>query len=350
MASTSRGHRALRSATCTAEEVPQPPGAVDNCGPMPPLAVIVAAALDLALGDPPNRLHPVAWMGRAIAGGRRALCHGGPGSLFAGGALVTLVVAAVAAIAGMAIAAVAARLGPAGPLVEGAALSLLLSVRGLIRAARAVAGPLAAGDLEAARAAVAFHLVSRPTATLGPDDIASAAVESIAENLTDAVVAPVCFYLVFGLAGAAAYRALNTADAMLGYRDGPLEWFGKLAARLDDVLNFVPARLAALGLVAGALAAGENARGALRTLRRDGALTASPNAGRTMAAMAGALGLTLTKRRTYRLGDGRAPAAGDVARAVRVFAWAVALTLGVLLVLDSLALFLRGGRGSLGII
>ncbi len=281
---------------------------------MPPLAVIVAAALDLALGDPPNRLHPVAWIGRAIAGGRRALCRGGRAQLVVGGALVTLAVAAVAAAAGLAVATLAARLGSAGPLVEGAALSLLLSIRGLVRAARAVAGPLAAGDLEAA------------------------------------LVAPLCFYLVFGLAGAAAYRAVNTADAMLGYRDGSLEWFGKLAARLDDVLNFVPARLAALGLVAGAVAAGEDARGALRMLRRDGALTASPNAGRTMAAMAGALGLTLGKRGAYRLGEGRPPTAGDVARAVRVFAWAAGLTLGALLLLDSLALFLRGGRGALGII
>jgi len=317
---------------------------------MLPLAVIVAAALDLALGDPPNRLHPVAWIGRAIAGGRRALCRGGRAQLVVGGALVTLAVAAVAAAAGLAVATLAARLGSAGPLVEGAALSLLLSIRGLVRAARAVAGPLAAGDLEAARAAVACHLVSRPTATLGPDEVASAAVESVAENLTDALVAPLCFYLVFGLAGAAAYRAVNTADAMLGYRDGSLEWFGKLAARLDDVLNFVPARLAALGLVAGAVAAGEDARGALRMLRRDGALTASPNAGRTMAAMAGALGLTLGKRGAYRLGEGRPPTAGDVARAVGVFAWAAGLTLGALLLLDSLALFLRGGRGALGII
>src|SRR5439155_652644 len=191
---------------------------------MPPLAVIVAAALDLALGDPPNRLHPVAWIGRAIAGGRRALCRGGRAQLVVGGALVTLAVAAVAAAAGLAVATLAARLGSAGPLVEG---------------------------------------------------------------------------------------------ALLGYRDGSLEWFGKLAARLDDVLNFVPARLAALGLVAGAVAAGEDARGALRMLRRDGALTASPNAGRTMAAMAGALGLTLGKRGAYRLGEGRPPTAGDVARAVR---------------------------------
>src|SRR6267142_1113941 len=174
------------------------------------------------------------------------------------------------------------------------------------RPSLAVPRPLAAGDLDAARAAVGLHLVSRPTATLGPDEVASATIESLAENLTDAVIAPVCFYLLFGLAGAAAYRAVNTADAMLGYRDGALEWFGKLAARLDDVLNFVPARLAALGLLAGAAAAGEDARGALRMLGRDGALTASPNAGRTMAAMAGALGLTLAKRGAYRLGEGRA--------------------------------------------
>src|SRR5438034_1371132 len=118
---------------------------------MPPLAVIVAAALDLALGDPPNRLHPVAWIGRAIAGGRRALCRGGRAQLVVGGALVTLAVAAVAAAAGLAVATLAARLGSAGPLVEGAALSLLLSIRGLVRAARAGAGPLAAGDPEAAR-------------------------------------------------------------------------------------------------------------------------------------------------------------------------------------------------------
>src|SRR5437763_137761 len=256
---------------------------------MPLLSLIVAAALDLALGDPPNRLHPVAWMGRAIGAGRRWLCHGGPPRLFVGGALVTLTVVGVAAGAGAAVAALAGRLGPAGPLVEGAALSLLLSVRGLIRAGQAVARPLAAGDLDAARAAVCLHLVSRPTATLGPDEVASATIESLAENLTEAVIAPVCFYLLFGLAGAAAYRAVNTADAMLGYHDGALEWFGKLAARLDDALNFVPARLAALGLLAGAAAAGEDARGALRMLRRDGALTASPNAGRTMAAIADAL-------------------------------------------------------------
>jgi adenosylcobinamide-phosphate synthase len=314
-------------------------------------AVAVAVAVDLLLGDPRNALHPVAWMGRGIGLGRRMLCRGGRVRLLVAGAVVTLAVASLAGAAGAAVTLLAARLGAATALVvEGAALSLLLSLRGLVTAARAVAQPLGAGDLEAARAAVAFHLVSRPTAALAPDEVASAAVESIAENLTDALVAPVCFYLLFGLAGAAAYRAVNTADAMIGYRDGALEWFGKVAARLDDALNFVPARLAALGLVGAAGAAGEDARGALRILRRDGARTASPNAGRTMAAMAGALGLTLAKRGAYRLGDGRPPAASDVSRAVGVFVWAAGLTLGALLLLDSLVLFLRGGRGPLGII
>jgi adenosylcobinamide-phosphate synthase len=289
-------------------------------------------------------------MGRAIATGRRGLSRGGRVRLVIAGGLLILAVAAAAAAGGAAVSATAQRLGAAAPFVEGAALSLLLSLRGLIAAARAVAAPLAAGDLAAARAAVGLHLVSRPTAALAPDEVASAAVESVAENLTDAFVAPVCFYLVFGLAGAAAYRAVNTADAMIGYRDGTLEWFGKVAARLDDALNFVPARIAALGLVGAAVLAREDARGAWRVLRRDGGRTASPNAGRTMAAMAGGLGLTLAKRGAYRLGDGRPPAASDIARAVRVFAWAAALTFGALLLLDSLALFLRGARGPVSII
>jgi adenosylcobinamide-phosphate synthase len=314
------------------------------------LAVLVAVGLDLAVGDPPNRVHPVAWMGRAIAIGRARLCRGGATRLLLGGAVLTLSVAGLSAVIGGAVAAVARSSPAATALVDGVALSLLLSVRGLITAARAVAKPLAAGDLDAARAMLAFHLVSRPTTALSPDEVASGAVESVAENLTDSFVAPVCFYLVFGLPGAAAYRAVNTADAMIGYRDGPLEWFGKVAARLDDALNFVPARLAALSVVGGAALAGEDARGAWRVLRRDGARTASPNAGRTMAAMAGALGLTVVKPGAYRLGSGRHATAADIARAVRVFAWAASLAVGVLLLLDSLALFLRGARAPVGII
>ena len=232
---------------------------------------------------------------------------------------------AIAALAGWGVAALAAQTGWAQPLVIGAALWLLLALRGLFTAAAKVARPLAHGDLPAARVAVAWHLVSRPTQDLDAGGVASAAVESVAENLTDAYAAPVAFFLVFGLPGAAFYRAVNTADAMIGYRDGALDYFGKVAARLDDVLNVIPARLAALAIVAASALAGANAAAAWRMLRRDRARTASPNAGWTMAAIAGALGVTLEKPGSYRLGDGHAPRPDDIARAVRIVGLAAGL-------------------------
>jgi adenosylcobinamide-phosphate synthase len=282
-------------------------------------------ALDAALGDPPSALHPVAWLGRLLAAGRRRLCTGAPAALLVAGASLTGVVAVLAALGGAAVAALAARAGWAEPVILGTALWLLLALRGLLAAAAEVGAPLARGDLQAARAALGWHLVSRPTHDLDAAHVASGAVESVAENLTDAYVGPVAFFLVFGLPGAALYRAVNTADAMLGYREGALEYFGKAAARLDDVLNLVPARLAALALVAAAAVAGANARGAWTTLLRDRRRTASPNAGWTMSAIAGALDVTLEKPGAYRLGDGRAPRPGDIARSVRIVATAAAL-------------------------
>ena len=290
----------------------------------------------MALGDPPNRYHPVAWVGRLLAAGRGLLCRGSPAGLFAGGAALTIGAAIVAGIAGALVSALAVRLGPAGVFVEALALSGLLSLRGLVGAARAVAADLDRGDMGAARRTVAYHLVSRPTAELDEGHVASAAVESVAENLTDGLLAPACFFLVGGLAGAAAYRVVNTADSMFGYREGVLEYFGKAAARLDDVLNLIPARIATLSLVAGAVLVGENARGALAILRRDRGRTEIPNAGWTMAAMAGALGVVLEKPGAYRLGDGALPVAADIERAVRVLRAAA----GVSLVLTATAVLL----------
>jgi adenosylcobinamide-phosphate synthase len=287
-------------------------------------AIAVAVALDLAFGDPPDRFHPVAWLGRLLSIGTRRLCVGPPGRLLVAGAALTLLVAAVAAAAGGGVELVAAHAGWAQPIVTGVALWTLLALRGLFAAAAAVARPLANGDLPAARSALGWHLVSRPTQDLDAAQVASGAVESVAENLTDAYIAPIMFFLALGLPGAAVYRAVNTADAMIGYRAGALEYFGKLAARLDDALNLVPARLAALAIVVASPLAGASARGAWRTLRRDRARTASPNAGWTMSAVAGALAVTLDKPGAYRLGDGRAPGAEDVARAVRIVAVAAA--------------------------
>ena len=245
--------------------------------------------------------------------------------------MLTLGVAAVAAVAGALLMALAGRLGHAGVLLEALALTCLLSLRGLVGAAREVAAELARGDLVAARRVVGHHLVSRPTAALDEGHVASAAVESVAENLTDSVVAPALCYLVAGLPGAAVYRVLNTADAMFGYRDGPLEHFGKVAARLDDVVNLLPARLSGLSLVVGAALAGQRAGGAWTALRRDGRRTASPNAGWTMSAMAGALGVRLEKPGAYELGAGRLPAGPDIERSVKVFRAAVAVSIGALI-------------------
>src|SRR5262245_4221602 len=203
-----------------------------------PLAVLaIALGIDLIVGDPPNRFHPVAWLGTAIAALRKRLARGSVVWLLTAGAAVTLGVAAASALAGALVARLAAHAGLAGILAEGVALSLCLSVRGLWRAAGEIMVLLERGDLAAARAAVSFHLVSRPTGDLDAGEVAAATVESVAENLTDSVLAPALMYLAFGLPGAALYRAVNTADAMLGYREGALEHFGKLAARADDLLN-----------------------------------------------------------------------------------------------------------------
>jgi adenosylcobinamide-phosphate synthase len=181
------------------------------------------------------------------------------------------------------------------------ALKTTFAWSALGRAGRQLRDRVAAGDLGGARHALR-SLCSRDPATLDQPQLLAAAIESTAENASDSFVAPVFYYLLFGLPGAFAYRAVNTLDAMIGYH-GRYEYLGKAAARLDDLLNFIPARLTALLLlVAGALGGGDARRG-WSILRRDGARTESPNAGRPMAAMAGLLGVALEKVDHYCLGD-----------------------------------------------
>ena len=293
------------------------------------MILLAALALDLLTGEPRNRWHPVAWLGRVLGLAFGAGPQTGRLAPFLHGALVVIALAGATAWAISAIQAAMIPLGWFGLIVQAWLLKCSFSLRGLVGAARSVERSLASGDLARARAEVGTHLVSRRTETLGPAALASATIESVAENLTDSFLAPIVFYLVFGLPGAWAYRVVNTADAMVGYREGILEYLGKPAARLDDLLNLVPARLAALALVLGAALAGADAARALRVLRRDHARTASPNAGGTMAAMAGALGVVLEKPGAYRLGDGNPPTCRDIGRSLRVLVAAAALTSAV---------------------
>ena len=298
--------------------------------------LVLAVALDLLAGEPPNRWHPVAWLGRFITLGR-ARAPRAPDDLAVYGAFLIVIVAGLAAGGALVAQALAGELpGAAAPLAQAWLLKCSFSLRALFEAGELVRGHLVAGDLDGARRQVARHLVSRDTSGLDAGGVASATVESLAENLTDSLVAPLCFYVAgvllggvpLGLALAWAYRAVNTADAMIGYRRDDLLYLGRATARADDALNHVPARLAAAAMVAGAGLAGVSAAGAARVLRRDGARTESPNAGRTMAAMAGALGVTLEKRGHYRLGEGPLPDPAAIDGAMRVLRWASALCVG----------------------
>lgn len=268
---------------------------------------VAALGLDLLVGEPPSWAHPVVWVGRLITR-LEARAPRDPGAQLLSGV-------AIVAVPACAVALLGAGLGRVRPAWLRIPLSLWLlkttfSVRALLAASRSVEARLAADDLDGARDALR-SLVSRERSALDRAHVASAAVESAAENLSDSYVAPLFWYALGGLPAALAYRAINTADAMVGYR-GRYEYLGKASARSDDVANIVPARLSGLALAAAAPLAGADARGAARVLCRDHGRTASPNAGWPMAAAAGALGVRLEKIDHYVLGDGRDPAAADL--------------------------------------
>jgi adenosylcobinamide-phosphate synthase len=308
----------------------------------------LAAAIDLLLGDPPNRYHPVAWMGSFIGWGERRAPAMGRANRFVYGAALVLAGAAAFTLPVTLLTIAARRLGPvvyvaiSAPLLKSA-----FTHSGLIRAAGMVQRALQAGDLVEARRLVSWHLVSRDTSALSAELVAAAAVESVAENVTDGTVAPLFYFLLFGLPGAWAYRFCNTCDSMLGYRDPEYEYLGKFAARLDDLLNWAPARLTGLLMTCAAWLAREDAPNAWRTMWRQHRRTASPNAGWAMCAMAGALNVTLEKVGRYRLEGGAAPLSADtIQRAGRVAnLTAVLFSLafsGVLLVLFWMRRLLHG--------
>jgi len=268
-----------------------------------PGVLAAALAIDWAFGELPAVAHPVVWMGQVARRFERALPSQGARRQLCAGALLALLVPLGFAGASLALLALTRAWPLAHWLVQVLLLTAMFAARALGDAAREVARALQAGKLERARLGLR-SLCSRDPSQLTEPELIAATIESVAENASDSFVAPIFYYVLLGLPGAVLYRAVNTLDAMVGYR-GRYEYLGKASARLDDVLNFVPARLtAALLLLAGALA-GQDARRGLFTWRRDARSTASPNAGRPMAAMAGLLGVRLEKAGHYALGDAR---------------------------------------------
>jgi adenosylcobinamide-phosphate synthase len=185
---------------------------------------------------------------------------------------------------------------------------------------------LNSGDLDKARQLTAFHLVSRDTSTLSENQVVSAVIESLAENIVDSIISPLFYYLLGGLPLAWSYRFVNTADAMVGYHSEKYEYFGKFSAKLDDILNFIPARLSGLLIIIAAFLCRYNALNAYRTMLTQSKNTLSPNAGIPMSAVAGALEITLEKVNHYQLkGADATPNSLDIQKAIHLLKIAVAL-------------------------
>ena len=310
---------------------------------------LLAMLIELVVGYPQRLFaaigHPVTWIGALI----RALDDtlnkdaDAPNRRRGAGVITVLILLAVVGAIAVLIEHVLLRL-PYGIFAEAILASTLLAQKSLHRYVAAVAVTLEAGDLVAARKAVS-HIVGRDTGALDEAGVARAAIESLAENFSDGIVAPVLWMAIAGLPGAALYKAINTADSVIGHRTPRHEAFGWAAARLDDLVNLPASRLSALLLIAAAaLRQGASAQGSFRAVRRDAALHRSPNAGYPEAAMAGALGLSLAGPRVYggvriedaQMGDGRREAnAADIRNALALYRYADAILIAFLIMITA---------------
>ena len=294
------------------------------------LAAVCGFVLDLALGDPAWMPHPVVFMGRCIARLETALRRAFPatpkGELAAGCVLAAALPLGTLAFTGLAV-WLCGRVHPAlGFALQTVWCWQALAMRGLRDESRSVQRALTGDTLDAARKAVG-RIVGRDTAALTAAGVTKAAVETVAENFADGVMAPLLYIFLGGAPLALCYKSINTMDSMVGYKNDRYLYFGRAAARLDDAANYLPARLAALLLVVAAALTGQSAAGAFRIWRRDRRCHASPNSAQTEAAMAGALGVQLAGPAYYfgkryekpTIGDNLRPIEpADIARAGRM--------------------------------
>ena len=311
---------------------------------------LIAMLVELCFGYPDALVkaigHPVTWIGRLIDALDTWLNRdaASKGERRAGGIVAVLILIVIVGTVALVIQHELLQL-PLGIIAAGFIASSLVAQRSLNRHVADVAIAIEKDGIAAGRIAVS-RIVGRDTAQLDTAGVARAAIESLAENFSDAIVAPVIWMVIAGLPGAALYKAINTADSMIGHRTPRHEAFGWVAARLDDLVNLPASRFSALVLVAAAaLIKDADAAGAWRAVRRDAARHRSPNAGYPEAAMAGALGLSLAGPRSYSgtlindavMGDGRRDAnAADIRRALALFHCADAILIALLAVIAAL--------------
>jgi adenosylcobinamide-phosphate synthase len=285
-----------------------------------PLGIALGVLADRVLGDP-RRLHPVAGFGRAATW----LEHRWYADDVWCGARFTAVAVGVPVAVGVLAERATVRHPVLRTVLTAAGTWAVLGGASLATEGEAMAATLERGDLGAARSRLS-HLCARDPAGMSGDDLARATVESLAENASDAVVAPLLWGAVAGLPGLLGYRAVNTLDAMVGYTSARYLRFGRVPAKLDDAVNIVPSRVTGAVVAAVAPVVAGSPAAAWQVMRRDGGAHPSPNAGRPEAATAGALGLRLGGENVYDgqaerrpvLGRGRSPVTADIRRAVRL--------------------------------
>jgi len=269
------------------------------------LILALALIIDFTLGDPPDTFHPVAWMGRVISFLDRGRLSRGPLFQFLYGAVITLLLMALFTLPVYFLLLYLKDVSFVAYVLVGAVfLKLTFSLKGLRNTVRGIKRLLLDEKIDEVRFELRA-LVSRDTTSLSKPLLISAAVESTAESTCDSFVAPLFYFLFLGVPGAFAYRVVSTLDSMIGYH-GKYEYLGKFSSRLDDVLNFIPARLAALLLVLAAFFSRRRGRRSWQVALGDHANTESPNAGWPMAATAGALNVQLEKVGHYKLGRANA--------------------------------------------
>jgi adenosylcobinamide-phosphate synthase len=296
---------------------------------LPAAWIVGAIALDIALGDPAWMPHPVRVIGRLINLGDRRLHQGIPGPDLVLGGILALVTVAVSGLATWLLIASAHSLSWfAGAIAATTVASTTLALRGLDEAALQVENDLRSCHENEARVALR-SLVGRDPAKLDRIGMIRAAIESVAENTSDGFVAPLLFLVLAGPVGAISYKAINTLDSMIGYRDARYNYFGRIAARLDDCANLLPSRLTALCIAAAATIVTRRGHASLRIWRADSAKHHSPNAGHPEAAMAGALGVELGGDAYYsgvlergpRFGLSELPTEAHTLRDARMIMW-----------------------------
>jgi len=298
----------------------------------------LAFLIDLVLGEYPDRIHPTIGIGKIILYLKKKAKHANPRIEKVNGVLMALSIMLIVALpVGVLLWWLRLSFGSIPYIIAGAILfKATFAVRGMGQYTKPIASALKKNDIAEARKWLPY-IVRRDPNSLNERQIISAAVESIAESTTDGITAPFFFFAIFGVPGAFAYRVINTLDSMVGYKNVEYKNIGWFSAKMDTITNFIPARLTAYLMVPAALMLGENWRESWRILQRDKHKTASPNAGYTISAMAGALNIQLEKQGHYKLGDDHGISHEDIGKALRVMTLTAAL-FGIVVVLPVLAL------------